>query len=529
MRPRPGSPPPLARDYSSSNSEDDEEDTSGTYDPFSPDLSGSDNDGYTDEGNTHGHGGNAFERNSVELHERRLNSVDRGLSTSHRNGGKKKEVEDYSDAQRSPSHGSDNDVHVPSETAAGQRGKRATMDVDAFKRLLLTGDAGTGPDSNIPFRSGLHITPNDPTYYAKSLDDVFNIPNRPTTDSETTNSLSLSEADAFHSESSRKSSLPSEQREERRGSAATSHEKKKPPPPKTRHGKPIKDPAGPTSPTTASQSLSLDSHSPTSTSPSFTSVSTNYPTKPLPRHPSDNFSTSSSSRHGASQSEAQSVSPPHHKRAPTPPLSRRHSQMKPNRSDHTSKAHPARLPHPPSNSGLTSLSSQSSSPNRTPPPPPSRRLDREFDTHFPLDWSANTLHLIPQGDGGPEKQKSNAPSGDDLSKRLSITGLEHKPTTNSVKQVSRTSSTRSSHAPPPKPPPPRRTGTGSRASLDGGAHSPGVAGGRSFSGPSGSSSHGKDEPESSHSSAKDILADLSRLQKEVDDLRGQYEGRKPSH
>jgi hypothetical protein len=30
------------------------------------------------------------------------------------------------------------------------------------------------------------------------------------------------------------------------------------------------------------------------------------------------------------------------------------------------------------------------------------------------------------------------------------------------------------------------------------------------------------------SSAADVLADLSRLQKEVDDLRGQYEGRKQS-
>jgi hypothetical protein len=30
------------------------------------------------------------------------------------------------------------------------------------------------------------------------------------------------------------------------------------------------------------------------------------------------------------------------------------------------------------------------------------------------------------------------------------------------------------------------------------------------------------------SNASDILADLSRLQKEVDDLRGQYAGRNPS-
>lgn len=98
-----------------------------------------------------------------------------------------------------------------------------------------------------------------------------------------------------------------------------------------------------------------------------------------------------------------------------------------------------------------------------------------------------------------------------------------------MEAISTTSNNRDSQG-PPRPPPPRRGG-GSRASLDetrtpvllGTADSPTT---RMEKGTQYSKLESPGTPLQSH--AVDILADLSRLQKEVDDLRGRYEGRKPS-
>lgn len=81
--------------------------------------------------------------------------------------------------------------------------------------------------------------------------------------------------------------------------------------------------------------------------------------------------------------------------------------------------------------------------------------------------------------------------------------------TPAMKAAKRASYVNSLAASAPPPPPPRRVRGASNNSSDTTAK--------------------QEEFIPNPSNASDILADLSRLQKEVDDLRGHYEGRKVSH
>src|SRR5204862_6023890 len=142
------------------------------------------------------------------------------------------------------------------------------------------------------------------------------------------------------------------------------------------------------------------------------------------------------------------------KRPPTPPLARRHSQMRHDKA-RLSRHNSARLSLPPGAANLTPSSSYSSTALKTPPPPPppSRRVDRE-----PAEQ--------PSQPTSPFRQDGVAPPidspGDEIGDSLSFYRAEAASMLPS-KRIPRTPTSQSSPVIPPPPPPPRRTGGASRS------------------------------------------------------------------
>ncbi|OJD24564.1 hypothetical protein ACJ73_04072 [Blastomyces percursus] len=498
--PRGSSPPPSVEESSSS-----EDDSAG--DPFNPDASGSDNEDYGDIGE------------GRHVVEGKHGVVGLGLEEAQRGSrepyGAERAV--FPPGQDPKTSRSDSMTPLPSAT----KGKRATMDVDAFTRMLMTGETGgVGKEPVSATRQPLQPTQGPAISDSSSNTDtgstskqlIFETRHLPRVETpRTSHELSASEAD-----------------DERRKLAAAAAslpkpaERPKPPPPKTRRGKTINPNAGHTSPLVGLASFTSPNHrsaSPASlSSRSFTEQESGDVNKPLPQAPVDNSFLSVSPEQTAQDSE--NISPlPLQKRPPTPPLSRRRSQLKPS-NPRLSRNNSARHSMPPINTTKNSVTGSSihiSSPLKSPPPPPSRRKDRESSAFSSSDTPSLLSHERQQPSS---RQRSD--SREDASDKSSLRSVE---TTSTI------SNKRASHG-PPRPPPPRRVG-GSRASLD---ESRPV-----FLGVTDSSTARIDmkntentksgtpgTPSQSQSHAVDILADLSRLQKEVDDLRGRYEGRKAS-
>lgn len=260
-----------------------------------------------------------------------------------------------------------------------------------------------------------------------------------------------------------------------------------PPPPKSHHGKLISPdlsiipPASQTTPGKAASRVSFHGPSPGPlASPRITQATPDY------------FGTPSSQPSAPADTLRRSQS--QYKRPPTPPLSRRHSQMRRSKSA-LSKPSPSQLSV--SHSTIETTASTPSSPGSRSLTPSLRSRDSRSDQIIPDDSNPNfTL-----------QSENIAPSS---MQSTEVSGLGSQPNP-------RTASKRSSllNTLPP-PPPPRRT-RGSNHSNDNNR-------------PAGLRSEQRaDEPGdfASHpSNATDILADLSRLQKEVDDLRGHYENRR---
>ncbi|KAF7168268.1 hypothetical protein CNMCM5623_001311 [Aspergillus felis] len=250
---------------------------------------------------------------------------------------------------------------------------------------------------------------------------------------------------------------------------SANRDKKPPPPPKSHHGKLI----NPSSHATSSHSQPIPprptkrfSYHGTSSETSLSLTPDTPPSRSsqpridyfTPLH--DNPAPQSADTLRRSQSQ--------HKRPPTPPLSRRHSQMRRSKST-TSRANLSRL-------SMLSMPAGKSEVNSSPPSSPGPRT-QEPGIAPPMSDEAEP------GSGQRELL---------LSRRAS--------------QVN----------PLPPPPPPRRNRVSSSHSNSRSQPTP------------------EKRPEDEDfiprpSNANDILADLSRLQKEVDDLRGHYESRKVSH
>ncbi|PLB51697.1 hypothetical protein P170DRAFT_83457 [Aspergillus steynii IBT 23096] len=279
-------------------------------------------------------------------------------------------------------------------------------------------------------------------------------------------------------------------------SRSGNRDKVPPPPPKSHHGRLISPTSG-----TASSLSQPEPARPTNRysfhgSPSEASLS------PRPAQSEGGYfaglgEKSQLERPGESLRRSQSQ----HKRPPTPPLARRHSQMRRSKTTH-SKANMARLSMPPIKVDVTAES-----------PPPS-----------PGSWSLNparTRDARIDTSSSDENSSQRPPLSIQTSESKSSTSVADTSASTSPSNPRASLNKRASQQNPlPPPPPPRRT--------------------------RGSSNHSSDETRSTSlrsekraeenpaftpepSNARDILADLTRLQKEVDDLRGHYENRKASH
>lgn len=277
-------------------------------------------------------------------------------------------------------------------------------------------------------------------------------------------------------------------------------EKKPPPPPKSHHGKRISTPGGTTLSSTIATHRSTNRRSYHASSPEST-TSTRVSRTPNASSISqtqsqDYFAVPSDGARTTDSNNILSRSNSQGKRPPTPPLSRRRSQMHRSKSTQ-SKSSGSRVT-------ISSLDSESDDSSQSPSPGPSTR-----SVASSLSQDRKRISMPPPSSG---ESRTTALSG-------GITPDSSYPPPNSKpSQPGKRASSHGSLGPgssstgPPPPPPPRRANT---RSNDGG--------------PESRTTSANEIPLPQPSNAHDILADLSRLQKEVDDLRGHYENRKVGH
>jgi hypothetical protein len=387
------------------------------------------------------------------------------------------------------------------------KGKQA-IDVDAFKRLLLTGESGTGASG------GAAVLPVSATHFMVQGDSS----------SSTTDSASVSRQSILEPITNTSTETPRTSHEldfddasvERRNlsSSVAPQARQKPSVPRTRHGKKLTETNLSTPPAITSIGIADASSAkiPTPTSQSPITGASKDLDKPLPPSPSADVS----SPIVQSESPEQSISSPARtKRPPTPPLTRRQSQMKGTNAQlarsSSSKTFAVEDPIPSSPTDSQKL------PNMTkaPPRPPQRRLNRastygtpSSETQLPISSSprrpsASILADLNIGLDTGIHQTTNLPSRTPSSASRASTSL---------------TGTAASGTPPPVPPPRRMRGL-SKSSID--SQRPASS---DLTRPSTESSRNV----SGASNAADILADLAALQREVDALRSNQVARRGS-
>ena len=379
-----------------------------------------------------------------------------------------------------------------SNTSATTSGKMH-LDVDAFKRLLLTGDKDSDTKGT-PAIPPTHTTPLQFTHGDSSSNtDASSLSRQSILDSQT--DLRLETPRTSHE-------LSASDEEQRSKTSARSPKSGRflPPVPRSRGGKILKS----SSPqmTTFAESTSAkgqDCYGTQSTLPSPKS-STDL-NKPLPPPPT----TDSPETSIRSSPEPSATPAPRPRIPPTPPMSRRHSQL---RSKYSSSSPRASM----SIAEELSVEShnQDSTPGSTtkapaPPPPPPRRRGRDRSQSSSENPSLTDL-------SAPTKSQTQKPSPP----------ISHNPSISSTRLQTRASpSTSIGSTTAPPPPPRRRASSGSsfgsrRVSSD----VSNLDGGSSVTAQSAQSSDARIPPVTE---AKDIMADLSALQRDVDALRGKYD------
>ncbi|KAE9369232.1 hypothetical protein N431DRAFT_427432 [Stipitochalara longipes BDJ] len=387
---------------------------------------------------------------------------------------------------------------------------RASMDVEAFKRLLMTGDSGLGTPTG-QSTSQAHIT------HALGGDGS-------STDTSSVSRQSIFEpVQEAHPESPRTSHEISEPEDERRGLATEFHSstlgRKAPPPPSSRHGKLIKvelrdDPQIVQLPPTPGSNTSptyFNSSPRSFTDPNRSQTDLNKPLPPAPNrvsHDLDRESVFDKEAAGKTPEPPSPSSSIRKKSAPARPITRRHSQL----------IHNSKLTHGDSGRLSPKAEEETSIPTRkenrprsdsarAPPPPPARRPAVRGSSHHGPLTSPSSISLP-----APPPSRGSSRAGRPAS----------------VLSMDLSSDKRASMAPPP--PPPRH---GRRVSLD--AQSPGES--RRPSGEylrrsiesarrGSASSSIQEERLESNVGRPDIMADLSALQREIDALRIQSEKEK---
>ncbi|KAI2230361.1 hypothetical protein LOZ13_006407 [Ophidiomyces ophidiicola] len=337
--------------------------------------------------------------------------------------------------------------------------KRATMDVDAFKRLLLTGDASVQSAALTETNVSL-------------IEQQQQLPLRSASRSNTAMLQHAVDEDVV-----------SARDQQSRAPPRVVLSKKSPPPPLTFSPSPY-PPAG------AAARVVSD---------------------PPPSTSSPGSSSRSSSRDGRRPSLSDPFPPfrsASQRIPPAAPPTRRHSQLRhahahaaAGSSPPTARSRSARLP------ASSTSSSASAMPRTPPPPPPTRRRDHES----PPSSSHSSPSTTPEEAAEPD--------------------ADNQPTTPPPLARSQSGSVRSVNrlARAPRPPPPRRSANSQVAAADDSRSLRHVSSSTTTTTGDGDAEDdggGVGSPPRPPSKAENILADLSRLQRELDEFRGRYE--KPS-
>ena len=386
---------------------------------------------------------------------------------------------------------------------------RVPLDVDAFKRLLLTGDKGPTPTSAPPTPS----TSGFPLHGAQYGDSSSN------TDASSLSRQSIlgSQTD-LHLETPRTSHEISPSEEDHQYQfqpRSPKSERFSAPVSRIRGGNALKgalpQTAGFAEPASYTSQYEL-AHPPSAMTKSPRSpTDLNKPLPPPPTSHSPDSLTDSSGAISLNPTEPLSGSPaasaPRVRAAPPPPLSRRLSQLR--------SQHPSNSPGTSTSIAEENVTELLSSPiNAKPPaPPPPRRRG--------TDRSQSSLENRPpselEPDAGKSLTKSQSPKPPPPPRRnpsLSSAKLPRRVSPNMPKPSSM----------PPPPPPRRRASSGSSLGsrrISSEVNHADVEG--HLAGITARSSIDIDPTESANE--KDVLADLSALQREVDALRGKYERR----
>lgn len=409
---------------------------------------------------------------------------------------------------------------------------KASLDVHAFKRLLLTGDTSTLP-------------PNAPPTLPTHMNSCQGNQGNQGDSSSNTDASSISRQSLFephpeaHLDTPRTSHevfLSDDEQDDLTGVLIPSAPRTGRLTPKSHHGEVVRE-QGPRTVSFTDPVLSLSGfesapatyrkESGFSSPQSYTDLNKPLPLPPMPQSSERTAMTIEKVMKAAPGNQPSEVagSPTTQKRNPPAlPLARRQSQLRsknissnPERSVSISEEKPAE------STRLSDL--PSTTPPKLPPPPPPRRKGTgqsfsSFDYAPGLSEIAATMVQAEQTLDRPlvKSQPAKPPAPPTRT-----------PSVSSIKRPARVPSGASSTAmAPPPPPPPRRRGS-SQSSLT----EPRASGEyrrtsiESYRGESTASSVNPSVPGSSaelEARGGDLLADLSALQREVDALRGKYEG-----
>ncbi len=413
--------------------------------------------------------------------------------------------------------GPSSQISEGSSTEAEPKTIRPHYDVEDFKKLLLTGEkGGSGANATVPppvsFQSPSHFGDSSSNTDASSISrqSIFEPVSGPLQESPRTSHDSV---------------LSDDERQRLVGSMPIISERIKPLTPKHRHGKLVKLNA-PQNVSFEDPTLSLSDSAMSAMVPvdrSMPGISGNVD-KPLPPIPSrvdtqSPIQESSESKDNDFQGsyieseEPTSGNTAQKRNPPTPPLSRRHSQLR--AKTFASSTARSRLirEEGPQESVLSSQSAPDAGSKPPPPPPPRRTGLNRGTSSSSISTGASFVSMSDQSNATDISTRSAKP-------RPTVPP-DQSPSLSTVKRPNQTQSISGSPSAAP-PPPPRRRGSSQSS------YTPSRLSGhytdrlRSDSGGSSISNIAVSPVGPSSAEHKDVMADLSALQREVDELRGKF-------
>ena len=393
---------------------------------------------------------------------------------------------------------------------------RPHYDVDDFKRLLLKGETNTPiPTAAVPplvsfqGQHGVGDSSSNTDTSSISRQSIFEPLSNPLQESPRT---------------SHESSPADEERQQLAGSPPSNLGKTKPAIPRPRHGKLVKA----NTPQTVSFEDPTLSFSDSMTLPigltQDLAGTPNNGSKPLPAPPvaiqnsvAANPNPEIHKRHSYSASTEVQGSPNSQKRnPPAPPLSRRHS-LRPKPYVTSERSTP--ISEEGSSESFPISQSPPNTTSKVPPPPPPRRAGHvRGESPSSISTTASAVAVQPQPRDDDSSTKSARPQPP--------TPPNRSPSLSAVKRQSTQPFTGSPSMAPP--PPPRRRGSSASSysynpsRLSGNGSTVATDRMRSDSNASSISQLHMSSPTQSSPESRDVLADLSALQREVDELRGKF-------